>query len=105
MGVRIIVERVPANKTGPDIVDSLLSSDFQAMYRGAKDINENSTNRFIVSGSSPLTTYMEPGKIAQVTDLQKGQYNGMLLTYSANISMGSNGEHSAVTAVSLEREA
>lgn len=104
MNISIIVERNPANKQGADIIDSLISSNEQAKQLGRMHIDTNSTNRFIVSGSSPISAYMEPGGIVQVIDLQKGKYNSMLNNYSASITKQSDSKFTAVTSISIERE-
>lgn len=104
MSTSVIAERYPADKQGADIVDSLISSDEQAKQLGRMYIDSNSTNRFIVSGSSPISAYMEPGGIVQVIDIQKGRYNGMLNNYSASITKQSDGKFTAVTSISIEKE-
>lgn len=104
MNISIIVERNPADKQGADIVDPLISTSEQAKQLGRMHIDTNSTNRFIVSGSSPISAYMEPGGIVQVIDLQKGKYNGMLNNYSASITKQSDSKFTAVTSISIERE-
>jgi len=101
--ISIIVERTPADSQGSDIVESLISAEDQAMQLGRMHIDTNSSNRMIVSGSMPLSVYMEPAKLAQVTDLQKGQYNAKLLNYSTTITRA-GGDFSATTSVIMERD-
>lgn len=104
MSVSIIVERSPADRQGPDVVDPLISSVAQAIQRGRKEIDENSTNRFQVSGANPLYEFMEPCSLVQVTDMQKGNYRGVVLNYSISISRDNSGNHSAMSSVVIERE-
>jgi hypothetical protein len=105
MSISIIVERSPADRQGPDIVNSLIASEAQALQAGRAEIDTNSTDRFTVSGSSPISSYMEPGKIVQISDLQKGTYKSMLRNFSSSLTMQAPGSFSATTSVIVEREA
>jgi len=79
--ISIIVERSPGDNQGPDIVDSLIATEVQAVERGRVEIDKQSTNRMIISGSCPMRSYMEPGKLVQVSDLEQGNYIAMLRSY------------------------
>lgn len=100
--ISIIVERSPGDNQGPDIVDSLIASDVQAIERGRIEVDRQCTNRMIVSGSCPMRSYMEPGKLIQVSDLEQGNYVAMLRSYSFDIRIGA-GDFSATTSVVLEK--
>lgn len=45
-----IVQRVPADKPGPDISSSVLTDDSSKTERGRQEINENDSDRRIVTG-------------------------------------------------------
>ncbi len=105
MSVSVIVERSPADNQGADISDPLISIEAQGRERGRREIDKNSTDRVTVSGTCPLHTYMQPGAIVQMTDLQTGQYRAMLKSFSLSIDRQENGSFSAVTNISMEREA
>jgi len=100
--ISIIVERSPGDNQGPDIVDSLIATEVQAVERGRVEIDKQSTNRMIISGSCPMRSYMEPGKLVQVSDLEQGNYIAMLRSYSFDISI-EVGSFSATTSVVLEK--
>lgn len=102
--ISVTVVRPPANKQGDDIADPLISSKAQALQRGRREIDEHSTNRFEVSGTMPLGSYMKPCELVQVTDVQKGNYKARLRNWSTRITRQENGNFIAVSSVVLERE-
>lgn len=99
----ITAKRPPANKQGPDITDQLLSSEAQARERGRVEIDANCSNRTIVSGTCVIHSYMQPGKMVQVTDLEKGNYMAMLRSFSLSINRQKD-SFKATTNVILERD-
>lgn len=105
MSVSVLVQRLPADYQGSDISDPLIATDAQAMARGRTEIDKNFSDRVIVSGTCPLHTDMQPGKIIAMTDLQTGQYRAMLKTFSLTIDRRADGSFTAVTNISMEREA
>lgn len=102
--ISIIVERAPADNQGPDIVDTLIATEVQAVERGRIEIDRQCTNRMMISGSCPMRSYMEPGKLVQVSDLEQGNYIAMLRSYAFDIRIDVN-SFSAVTSVVLEKVA
>lgn len=105
MTVSVIVQRAPADFQGQDITDPLIATDAQAIERGRIEIERKYSDRFTVSGTCPLHTYMQPGKIVQVTDLQKGEYQAILRMFSLTIDRQADGNFTAVTNIVMEREA
>ena len=102
--ISVIVQRNPADFQGPDISDPLIATDAQAVARGTAEVDKLSTDRVDVSGTCSLHSYMEPGSIVLVTDLQLGQYKAMLKMFSLSVTRQPNGTFSASTNVTLERE-
>ncbi len=100
--INVIVQRSPADNQGPDITNALISTDTVAIAHGTAEIDENYSDRIIVSGSMPLHAYIEPGTIVRVIDLQLGTYTAMVETYSCSIQT-SNGRIAAITNIVLER--
>lgn len=100
--ISIIVERSPGDNQGPDIVDTLIATQVQAVERGRVEIDRQSTNRMIISGSCPMRSYMEPGKLVQISDSEQGNYIAMLRSYSFDIRIEKN-SFSAITSVILEK--
>lgn len=103
MTVSVIVQRSPADTQGPDITDPLIATEQQAMERGRVEIERNSTDRVIISGSCPLHSYMQPGQTVQMTDLQTGVYFAMLSSFALTIDRQPDGSHTAVSNITLER--
>lgn len=103
--ISIIVQRTPADFQGPDISDPLIATEDQAMARGRAEIDKNATDRVIVSGTCPLHSYMRPGSIVLVTDMQMGQYRAMLKSFALVMDRQKDGQFAATTNVTLEREA
>lgn len=103
--ISIIVQRAPGDSQGSDVSDKLISTELQAIARGTTEINKTCSDRVIVSGSCPARAYMEPGSICAVTDMQQGQYRAMLRSYSLTLETNGDGSFSAVTDITMEREA
>jgi len=103
--MRITVSRLPGDKQGPDIVDSLLTSDPPAVARGAREIDYHSTNRSTERGNCVLLPYMPIGSLMNVTEVD-GQYRGKLASYALVIDISEDGrDFTASTSISVEREA
>jgi len=105
MTVSVLVQRRPADYQGPDISDTLIATDAQAMARGRKEIDKNFSDRVLVSGSCPMQPDMQPGKIIAMTDLQTGQYRAMLKNFALTITRQQDGSFTAATNITMEREA
>lgn len=80
--MNIIVERDPADKICPeDIVDPLLVTDGAGRERGRAEINENCSDRKIISANGPKNTLIFPGKLVEV--IIKGKsVRGNLMMFS-----------------------
>ena len=104
MTVSVTVQRLPADFQGKDVSDPLIATEAQAVERGRMEIERNCSDRMMVSGTCPLHTYMQPGKIVQVTDLQKGEYRALLRMFSLTIDRQGEDSFTAVTNIVMERE-
>lgn len=103
--ISIIVQRPPADYQGPDISDPLIATEAQAQARGREEIDRSGSDRVIVSGTCPLHSYMRPGSMVLVTDIQLGQYPAMLKSFALTMDRQPDGSFTATTNVTLEREA
>lgn len=63
--ISIIVERPPANRTGPDITDPLLVTEAAALERGRTEIDANCSDRATVSVSGPHRRWVRPGALVE----------------------------------------
>ncbi len=80
-----IVQRPPADKPGEDIVDSILISDTSQIIRGTQEINYNSTDRVLKTGSVISSAFVEPGVIVELQD-KSGNVKGMVTGFSLSIN-------------------
>jgi len=103
--MKILVTRPPADKQGPDIVDSLLVTEQAGVARGRREIDYHSSNRNQKRGNCPLLPYMPTGSLMAVTEAG-GSYRGKLQSYSVTVDINEDGrDFSMTTAISIEREA
>lgn len=102
--ISIIVQRPPADNQGPDISNPLIGTESQAIGAATAEIDKHSTDRVEVSGVIPLNPYMKPGLVVLVTDLQRGQYRAMIISFSVTISREADGGFTATSNIVLERE-
>ncbi|MGD9948920.1 MAG: hypothetical protein AB7U29_10630 [Desulfobulbus sp.] len=76
--ISIIVERAPADRTGDDIVDPLLTTEAAALERGRNEIDAQCSDRTIVSVSGPHRRWIQPGSLVE--------YHGRRSTWSGIIT-------------------
>jgi len=100
--MKIIVERIPADKWGPNVVDPLLVTEPVALARGTREVDYHSTNRSLENGNCILLPYMASGSLINVTEAN-GSYRGKLKKYSVTIDV-SGRTFTATSAVEIERE-
>ncbi len=102
--MKIIVSRDPADKQGPDIIDSLLTDEVVGRARGTREIDFNYSNRYLEQGNCPLLPYMPTGSLVNVTE-SSGSYRGKLSSYSIIIDIDVEGAtYTASSAIAIERE-
>lgn len=103
MSIKVTVFRQPADNRGDDIVNPLITTVVQAVAVGTVAIDDGCTNRMEVSGAMPGQEHMIPSKVVRVTDSDLGQFNCFLESYESVDSMDSDGQHSTITTVTLEK--
>ena len=102
--MRIQVARPQGNNQGPDIVESLLTTEQAGIARGTREIDYHCSNRSVERGNCTLLPYMPVGKLMNVTE-ESGQYRGKLKLYAITIDISENGrQFSATTSIAIERE-
>ena len=102
--MKVIVERQPGDRPGPDIVEALLTSEPAAIARGRREIDHSVAMRAIENGNCPLLPYMETGKLIAVTTA-RGSYRGKLTMWATTIDISEDGrDFTATSAVTIERE-
>lgn len=82
-------ESDPALNWGPDISDSLLSTEDAAFERGAAEINETSTNRTDISFKSNRLDFIQPGSFIGLAE-ENNQKNGIVQSTSITIKRSGN---------------
>lgn len=102
--ISVTVQRSPADRQGPDISDPLITSDGVARERGRNEIDANSTNRELVSGSGPMGDFMRPGRLVEVMDAEQAAWRGRLNKVAYTMQR-SGDSISMLTATVIEREA
>ncbi len=80
------VQRAPADKPGPVIVDPILVSDASQIVRGTQEINYNSTDRTLKTGAVISTDFVQPGVIVELQD-KSGNVKGMVTGFSISSSV------------------
>lgn len=100
--ISVIAQRAPGDKQGPDISEPLITSNVVAVERGRNEIDRNSTNREIVTGSGPLRGFIRPGSLVEVMDFEAGPWRGMVTGCALNLTRG-DGDFSADINLTVER--
>lgn len=78
--IKITVSRFPADKTGPNIVDPLITSEAGARARGEAEIDANGYNMMITQVTGPLQDSQidyAPGAVTQVIDDEQAAWQGI----------------------------
>ena len=83
----VIASRPPGDKPGPDIVDSILSTDLSQRERGRQEINFHSTDRVIESGNLIGTSFIRPGSMVQITN-SKESFKAKVTSFAFSIIGG-----------------
>lgn len=63
----IIVQRQPADKSGPDIVSSVLTDTESKTEAGRQDINYHGTDKVAKSATVVESDFIRPGRLIAVT--------------------------------------
>lgn len=101
--INVQVQRVPADRPGPDISDPLITSENAARERGRNEIDYACSHRQKVSGSGDLQQFLQPGALVEVQETARPPWRGQLKRWSMRITR----QESEVTAdqvMEIERE-
>lgn len=102
--MRITVQRQPADRQGPDIVDEMLTSDQAGVARGRNFIDKNGSDRDLVACQCPAHAYMPTGSLIGVTE-SHARWPGMLRYWSLTLTVDDTGQRfTADTRISVEKE-
>jgi len=102
--ISVIVQRPPADRQGPDISDPLITSEPVAVERGRNEIDYHSSNRETITGSGPLRSFIRPGLLVQVADMESAAYRAKV-TACALVLTRSDTSFVADINLTLERRA
>nr|WP_321465172.1 hypothetical protein [uncultured Desulfobulbus sp.] len=101
--ISILVERLPADRTGDDIVDPLLTSETAALERGRNEIDGQCSDRTLVTVTGPHRRWIQPGRLVRYHGIRSSWIG--LVTRCA-ITITRNGESfTADRSLEMEREA
>jgi len=102
--MRVTVQRLPADRQGPDISDPLLTTIEAMTQRGRGEVNENAKSKMNVSGAMASSTDdIEPCSVIRVTDLEKGQYSAVVDSFSQVFDVKGK-SFTASTSITFERD-
>jgi hypothetical protein len=102
--MRVEVIRAPADRQGPEINDSLLTTEAAAIERGRIEIDRNSTPRDLVILTLPLGHWIAPGSLVAVQDGEALSWRGMVTRCGLSCSRDETSV-TAETHLEIEREA
>lgn len=83
----IIVERPPADKNGPDIIDPILKTEAAQAERGRNAIEITSINKVKVNAGLLLNRYLPTGELYEVFDRGSSEV-GLAVDFSLNCTSG-----------------
>ena len=100
--MKIKVQRIPADKQGPDIIDPLLTSEVVGVARGTREI-DYSASKMVERGNCPLLPFIPTGKFVAIS--MPGQtLKGKVTQYSFTIDISTDGKtFSPSSSVTIER--
>jgi hypothetical protein len=101
--ITVIVKRGAGDRPGPDISDSLITSDQVAVDRGQAEIDKNCSDRAMVPTTGPLIGWVPPCSLVSVTEME-GTWRGVVNKCSLSFDIGSDGQFTARTDLEIERE-
>lgn len=100
--INVKVQRLPADKQGPDISDSLIASVPVAVERGRIEVDKSFSNRETVTMAGPLNETIEHGEIVEIADTQQEAWCGIVTAAEITIERGDS--FSADISLTVERE-
>lgn len=100
--MQITVQRAPANRQGPDVIDDLLTSDVIGVARGRREIDYHCSDRDKTACQCPAHSFIETGYLARITE-ERSIWNGLVRYWSLTLTI--DGEtYTADTRLTIERE-
>lgn len=88
MAIRIIAQRSPADRSGPDISDPLITSAAVAVERGRNEIDRQCSPRLIDTRTTVLRTDLHPGMLLEVADADGSTWRGQLMAITHRAQAG-----------------
>lgn len=101
--IRVIAQRAPADRSGPDISDPLITSAACAVERGRNEIDRNCSPRLIDTRTTVLRVDLQPGMLLEVSDADGTAWRGLLTAITHRASMGD--EPTLESVLTIERVA
>ncbi len=101
--ISILVERSPADRTGEDIVDPLLTSEAAALERGRNEIDAQYSDRNMVTVTGPHRCWIQPGLLVQYHGL-RASWRGMVTRCAITITRDGD-SFNADRSLEMERQA
>lgn len=83
----VIAQRQPADRPGPDIVSSALTTDEAKLERGRAEINYNVPDRVVETGSILELGFVRPGEMAQIQSKGVAK-NGVVTSFAISGQSG-----------------
>jgi hypothetical protein len=83
-------------------VDPLLTAVEAARERGRVEIDENFSDRELVTSSGPYKGFLRPNRLIRVTDSQQVPWTGLITSSSINITSDKD-RISVVTNLNIEK--
>lgn len=91
----VIVSVGAGDRQGPDIVDELVTSEGAQVARGRGEINENSSDRVIVTSQIVKRNFVAPGLLGEVIEGGR-RWRGKVVGFSRSRSIDDSGEQYTV---------
>lgn len=102
--MQITVQRQPADRQGPDIVDELLTSDQAGVARGRREIDAACSDRDQVACQCPAHSFMPTGSLVDVIETHQ-RWRGMIRYWSLTLTIDDSGQRfTADTRLTVEKE-
>ena len=89
---------------GENISDSMIETEYVAQMRAASVINANDSDRIIVNGRMPLSSFIKPGLFSIYTDIEQGEFVSLVTSSTISIKK-TDDSYTADLTINLEHEA
>jgi hypothetical protein len=102
--IYVVVQRPPADKTGDEIVDELITSATAAQERGRNEIDETYTDRITVTASGPYLEEIRQNRLVEIVEDATVPWVGLITSSSITID-ASEGGISMLSNLTIEKRA